>query len=89
MAIFGCGYGLISPASSALLSRSTSSENRGLGFGFYYAIYSVGVLVGSFLSGLITDLGVFNIVGYLIISMIFLIIIIQMKTLRFLIRKDV
>ena len=89
MAIFGCGYGLISPASSALLSRSTSSEHRGLGFGFYYAIYSVGVLVGSFLSGLITDLGVFNIVGYLIISMIFLIIIIQMKTLRFLIGKDV
>ena len=89
MAIFGFGYGLISPASSALLSRSTSSVNRGLGFGFYYAIYSVGVLVGSFLSGLITDLEVFNIVGYLIILMIFLIILMQMKNLRFLISKDV
>lgn len=89
MAIFGFGYGLISPASSALLSRSTSSGNRGLGFGFYYAIYSVGVLVGSFLSGLITDLGVFNIVGYLIILMMFLIILMQIKTLRGLINKDV
>ena len=89
MAIFGFGYGLISPASSALLSRSTSSVNRGLGFGFYYAIYSVGVLVGSFLSGLITDLGVFNIVGYLIILMMFLIVLMQIKTLRGLINKDV
>ncbi len=89
MAIFGFGYGLISPASSALLSRSTSDGNRGLGFGFYYAIYSVGVLVGSFLSGLITDLGVFNIVGYLIILMMFLITLMQIKTLRGLISKDV
>ena len=88
MAIFGFGYGLISPASSALLSRSTSSGNRGLGFGFYYAIYSVGVLVGSFLSGLITDLGVFNIVGYLIILMIFLITLMQMKTLLSIINKN-
>ena len=87
MAIFGFGYGLISPASSALLSRSTSSANRGLGFGFYYALYSVGVLVGSFLSGVITDLGIFNIVGYLIIFMVFLIATIQMKTLRILINK--
>ena len=89
MAIFGCGYGLISPASSALLSRSTSSGNRGLGFGFYYAIYSVGVLVGCVLCGLIPDLGVFNIVGYLIIVMIFLMTVMQMKTLRFLISKEV
>tara|TARA_Y100000590_G_C15672080_1_gene996617 strand:+ start:664 stop:1896 length:1233 start_codon:yes stop_codon:yes gene_type:complete len=88
MAIFGFGYGLISPASSALLSRSTNSGNRGLGFGFYYAIYSVGVLVGSFSSGLITDLEIFNIVGYLVILMILLIILTQIKTLLIQFKKD-
>jgi MFS family permease len=56
MAIYGLGFGILFPAATALVVDSTLVENRGLGFGIFYGVYSAGVVIGSLMSGVLTDI---------------------------------
>ena len=56
MALFGLGYGLVFPASAAMATAATGSERRGTAFGIFYAVYSLGVVVGSAGSGRLAEL---------------------------------
>lgn len=56
MAVFGTGFGLLFPAATALVAEASASRERGTAFGIFYAVYSLGVVVGSLLSGQITEL---------------------------------
>ncbi len=51
MAIFGLGYGLIFPAATALVTEAAGPGRRGMAFGIFYAVYSLGVAIGSAGSG--------------------------------------
>ena len=54
--VFGLGFGLLFPAATALVADGTNVEERGGAFGLFYAVYSFGVVVGTFSSGLIMDI---------------------------------
>ena len=56
MAVFGLGYGLVFPAASALVIGATGADRRGMAFGIFYAVYSLGVVVGASGSGQVADL---------------------------------
>ncbi len=56
MAVFGLGYGLVFPAATALVIGATGAERRGMAFGIFYAVYSLGVVVGASGSGRLSDL---------------------------------
>ena len=55
MGIFGLGFGVLFPAITALAAESVHRDQRGKAFGVFYAIFSVGVVIGSMVSGLLTD----------------------------------
>ena len=55
MAVFGTGFGMLFPTMKTILIEATSSHNRGRAFGVFYAIYSLGVVVGSTGSGVILE----------------------------------
>ena len=55
MALFGLGYGLVFPAAAALVTAATGAERRGTAFGIFYAVYSLGVVVGAAGSGRIAE----------------------------------
>ena len=55
MALFGMGFGLVFPAATAQVAESTGPGERGTAFGVLYALYSLGVIVGSVASALIHD----------------------------------
>ena len=57
MAVFGLGYGLVFPAATAMVIGATGSDRRGMAFGIFYAIYSLGVVVGASGSGRLAELG--------------------------------
>ncbi|MFC1919584.1 MFS transporter [Chloroflexota bacterium] len=58
MGIFGGGFGILFPAVTALVSEESEQHERGKAFGVFYAVYSLGVVIGSLLSGhLATNLG--------------------------------
>ena len=57
MAVFGLGYGLVFPAASALVIGATGADRRGMAFGIFYAVYSLGVVVGASASGRLAELG--------------------------------
>ena len=56
MAVFGLGYGLVFPAASALVIGATGADRRGMAFGIFYAVYSLGVVVGASGSGRLAQL---------------------------------
>jgi MFS family permease len=56
IAIFGLGFGLLFPAATALVADGTNVEERGGAFGMFYAVYSFGVVIGTFASGFIMDI---------------------------------
>jgi MFS family permease len=56
MAVFGIGFGMLFPTMKTILTEATSIHTRGRAFGVFYAIYSLGVVVGSTGSGVILDI---------------------------------
>ena len=56
MAVFGLGYGLVFPAATALVIGATGADRRGMAFGVFYAVYSLGVVVGAAGSGRLAEL---------------------------------
>ena len=55
MGVFGLGFGVLFPAMTALAAESVQWHQRGKAFGVFYAVFSVGVVIGSMVSGLLTD----------------------------------
>jgi MFS family permease len=51
MAVFGLGFGLLFPAATTLVADATRPPERGLAYGLFYAVYSLGVVAGGLLSG--------------------------------------
>lgn len=56
MAVFGLGYGLVFPAATALVTEAAGPARRGMAFGIFYAVYSLGVALGSAGSGRLAGL---------------------------------
>ena len=61
MAIFGLGYGLVFPAATALVIGATGVDTRGMAFGIFYAVYSLGVVVGASGSGRLSELSDYSV----------------------------
>lgn len=55
MAVFGLGFGLLFPSAAALVADAADREERGAAYGIFYAVYSLGVVIGSTLSGILGD----------------------------------
>ena len=51
MLLFGFGFGLLFPALTATVSESADGGRRGAAFGIFYAVYSLGVVIGSVITG--------------------------------------
>ena len=51
MAVFGGGFGLLFPTMTAIVAEAASPGTRGRAFGVFYAVYSLGVVIGSVSSG--------------------------------------
>lgn len=51
MTVYGLGFGVLFPIASALVVDATHPRERGSAFGVFYALYSVGVVLGSVLAG--------------------------------------
>ncbi|MFJ7649578.1 MFS transporter [Lysinibacillus sp. NPDC097279] len=51
MACYGIGFGLLFPSVNSLLIDSTTVEIRGKAYGYFYAFFSLGVVLGSSLLG--------------------------------------
>ncbi|OEH84620.1 hypothetical protein BHU72_08985 [Desulfuribacillus stibiiarsenatis] len=51
MIVYGCGFGLIFPAMTALVVDQTNVSTRGKAFGIFYAAFSLGVFLGPIMSG--------------------------------------
>ena len=56
MAVFGLGYGIVFPAAAALVIGAAGADRRGMAFGIFYAVYSLGVVVGASGSGILAGL---------------------------------
>lgn len=53
MVVYGTGFALLFPSINSLLIDSTVPESRGKAYGFFYAFFSFGVVVGSSVIGLL------------------------------------
>jgi len=51
MVVFGLGFGLLFPAATALVADASSPAERGTAFGVFYAVYSLGTIVGALAAG--------------------------------------
>lgn len=61
MGVFGLGFGLLFPSAAALVADAAARHERGSAFGIFYAVYSLGVVIGSVLSGALGEwLGVLS-----------------------------
>lgn len=47
LALYGVGFALLFPSMNTLLIRSTASDHRGQAYGYFYALFSLGVVAGS------------------------------------------
>lgn len=54
LAFYGLGFAILFPAINTLLIRATTRTNRGKSYGYFYAFFSLGTVVGSALLGWIT-----------------------------------
>src|SRR5690625_7731314 len=55
MILYGIGFALIFPTMSGLVTEGSRAEERGMAFGIFYGIFSFGIVVGSFVTGLFTS----------------------------------
>lgn len=53
MIIYGAGFALLFPSISAMLVKNTDEVSRGKAFGLFYAFFSLGVVAGSALTGVL------------------------------------
>ena len=53
MVVYGAGFAFLFPSVSALLIKHTEEETRGKAFGLFYAFFSLGVVAGSAVTGIL------------------------------------
>lgn len=51
LGLYGVGFAILFPAINQLLIQSTTQENRGKSYGYFYAFFSLGTVFGSTLLG--------------------------------------
>lgn len=54
LALYGLGFAFLFPSINALLAHSTTPNNRGQAYGIFYALFSIGTVVGSSGLGLLS-----------------------------------
>lgn len=54
MVLYGIGFACLFPTINALIVKSTSPSTRGKAFGLFYAFFSLGVVLGSSIIGILT-----------------------------------
>ncbi|STO09058.1 MFS transporter [Exiguobacterium aurantiacum] len=54
LALYGVGFAILFPAINTLLIKATNRANRGKSYGYFYAFFSLGTVVGSALLGWLT-----------------------------------
>ncbi|MED3553574.1 MFS transporter [Cytobacillus praedii] len=54
MILYGAGFACLFPSISAMLVEQTDEETRGKAFGLFYAFFSLGVVAGSSLTGILS-----------------------------------
>lgn len=81
LALYGVGFTFIFPAINMLLLRGTKPETRGKAYGYFYAFFSLGVVVGSFTLGALNYTGTagFTLTGALLMSYAALLTVIKHK----------
>ena len=68
MVFYGIGFALLFPSTSTTIMKETESQNQGKAFGIFYACFSLGVISGSFIAGLLgTSATLIFIVGAVIV----------------------
>lgn len=79
MALYGTGFAFLFPSINSLLIESTTDENRGKAYGYFYAFFSIGVVAGSGVTGLfrLTANGGFLFTGFLLILTAFLLLVLE------------
>ncbi len=55
MVVFGAGFGVTFPCLTSMVVDATPVSARGKAFGVFYAVYSLGVVIGAVVSGLLQD----------------------------------
>ena len=58
MVMFGLGFGMLFPTLAATVSAIAPRHRKGVAFGIFYALYSLGVVVGAVASGVTADMDV-------------------------------
>lgn len=53
LALYGVGFAFLFPSINALLVESTTAETRGKAYGYFYAFFSLGVVAGSSVLGML------------------------------------
>src|SRR5699024_2854149 len=56
MTIYGFGFAFVFPSMNRMVSEVSSKVDRGKAYGIFYALFSLGAVVGSFLSGLAIEI---------------------------------
>lgn len=56
MTIYGVGFALVFPSMNRIVSEVSSKVDRGKAYGIFYAFFSLGAVVGSFLSGVAIEI---------------------------------
>lgn len=52
MSLYGVGFALVFPSMNRIVSEASTTIDRGKAYGVFYAFFSLGAVVGSFLSGI-------------------------------------
>jgi len=55
MIIYGFGFALIFPSMNQIVAEASSKLDRGKAYGIFYAFFSLGVVVGSSMSGFVSE----------------------------------
>lgn len=56
MTIYGVGFAFVFPSMNRIVSEASTKVDRGKAYGIFYAFFSFGAVVGSFLSGLAVEI---------------------------------
>ncbi|MED4082830.1 MFS transporter [Halalkalibacterium halodurans] len=56
MVTYGIGFAFVFPSMNQMVSTASQDEDRGKAYGIFYAVFSLGVVAGSFISGVVTEL---------------------------------
>ena len=51
MGVYGIGFAFLFPSLNSLLIESTDASYRGKAYGYFYSFFSIGVVVGSGVTG--------------------------------------